>query len=65
MVIIRISTLTILSTMGIKMMRPGPFVAIILPKRNITPRSYSLSTLIAAAKNKTTKTIMVIVVYIV
>jgi hypothetical protein len=35
-VIVRMSILTILSMIGIRMMRPGPFVAMILPRRKMT-----------------------------
>ena len=37
--IVRMSILTILSTIGIRMMSPGPFVAMTLPRRKMTARS--------------------------
>src|SRR3989339_1173088 len=64
MVIVRRSILTILSITGIRTISPGPFVAIILPRRKMTPLSYSLSTLMAEARNITTKTITTTNVYI-
>src|SRR5882724_10317901 len=41
MVTTRRSIFTILSMMGIRMIRPGPFAPCSLPRRKITPRSYS------------------------
>src|SRR3990172_2050281 len=49
------------STMGIMKNRPGPQAPISLPRRNITPRSYSWTILMAAPRrNKTMMTIIVI-----
>jgi hypothetical protein len=41
------------------MIRPGPFAPIILPRRKITPLSYSRSTRIALIKKRTTMIIRV------
>src|SRR4030043_618430 len=45
MVTVLKSTLTILSTKGIIMIKPGPLVPLNLPNLNITPLSYSLKIL--------------------
>src|SRR6056297_2573514 len=45
--IVRKLTFTIRSMIGIRIIRPGPFAPTILPKRKITPLSYSLTILIA------------------
>src|SRR6266480_5784721 len=57
-VIVRRSTLTIRSTIGIRRKRPGPFGgSSSRPRRNTTPRSYSRATLIAEIrKSRTRKT---------
>jgi hypothetical protein len=53
-VIVRRSTRTIRSTIGIRMNRPGPFgCGRRRPRRKITPRSYSRATLIALTRNST------------
>jgi hypothetical protein len=49
-------TFTILSMMGMRMINPGPLVAITRPNLKITPRSYSLKILMAAARKKIIKT---------
>src|SRR6266542_139115 len=53
-VTVRRSTLTIRSTIGIRMKRPGPFGSgKRRPSRKTIPRSYSRATLIAEIKNST------------
>jgi hypothetical protein len=53
-VIVRRSTLTIRSTIGIRMNRPGPFGSEKRrPSRNTIARSYSRATLIAEIRNNT------------
>src|SRR6266550_2948237 len=53
-VIVRRSTLTIRSTTGMRMNRPGPFgCGSNRPSRKTMPRSYSRATLIAAKRNNT------------
>src|SRR5712692_4358695 len=53
-VTVRRSTLTIRSTIGIRMKRPGPFGSgSRRPSRKTIPRSYSRATLIAEIKNST------------
>ena len=53
-VIVRRSTFTIRSTIGIRMKRPGPFGgSSSRPRRKTTPRSYSRATLIAASRKST------------
>src|SRR4051812_22223646 len=53
-VIVRRSTLTIRSTIGIRMKRPGPFGSgSNRPRRKTIPRSYSRATLIAEMRNST------------
>src|SRR4051794_40610183 len=55
-VIVRRSTLTIRSTIGISRNRPGPFgSAISRPSRKTIPRSYSRATLIAEIRKSTTR----------
>src|SRR4051812_14706263 len=55
-VIVRRSTLTILSTTGISRKRPGPFgTGSKRPSRKTMPRSYSRATLIAEKRNRTTR----------
>src|SRR5436190_19992508 len=55
-VIVRRSTLTIRSTIGISRNRPGPFgSASSRPRRKMIPRSYSRATLIAEIKKSTTR----------
>src|SRR5947207_10030043 len=55
-VIVRRSTLTIRSTIGIRMKRPGPFGSgKSRPRRKTIPRSYSRATLIAEIRNRTTR----------
>src|SRR6476646_6304660 len=55
-VIVRRSTLTIRSTIGIRRNRPGPFgSASSRPRRKMIPRSYSRATLIAANRKSTTR----------
>src|SRR2546426_5288217 len=55
-VIVRRSTLTIRSTIGISTNSPGPFGAgSSRPRRKMIPRSYSRATLIAEKRNRTTK----------
>jgi hypothetical protein len=51
-------TLTILSTIGIRKIKPGPLVAISRPNLNMTPLSYSRRILIALARRITTKKTM-------
>src|SRR5712692_3955289 len=54
-VIVRRSTLTIRSTIGIRMKRPGPFGSgSSRPSRKTMPRSYSRATLIAEKRKRTT-----------
>ena len=50
-VTVRRSTRTILSMIGIRKIRPGPFWSIRRPRRKITPRSYSRRTRIAAREH--------------
>jgi len=52
-VIVRRSTFTILSTMGMMRNSPGPFAPTRRPRRKMTPRSYSRTTLIALIRNST------------
>src|SRR6185436_12533655 len=52
MVTVRSGTLTILSMIGMRKMRPGPLAPITRPRRKITPRSYSRSTLIADVRRR-------------
>src|ERR1041385_3339435 len=55
-VIVRRSTFTIRSTIGIRMKRPGPFgCGSSRPSRNTIPRSYSRAPLIALIANSKTK----------
>src|SRR5215208_2516970 len=55
-VIVRRSTFTIRSTIGIRRKRPGPFGSgSSRPRRNTIPRSYSRATLIADTRKSTTK----------
>jgi hypothetical protein len=55
-VIVRRSTLTILSTTGIRMKRPGPFGSgSSRPSRKMMPRSYSRATLIAEIRKRTSR----------
>src|SRR6476620_5438734 len=55
-VIVRRSTLTIRSTIGISRNRPGPFGAgSKRPRRKTIPRSYSRATLIAEIRKSTTR----------
>src|SRR5437763_10687191 len=55
-VIVRRSTFTIRSTIGIRRKRPGPFgSARRRPRRNTIPRSYSRATLIAEIRNSTSR----------
>src|SRR6478672_6614909 len=55
-VIVRRSTLTIRSTIGISRKRPGPFGSgRRRPRRKMIPRSYSLATLTAANRNSSTR----------
>src|ERR671920_335065 len=55
MVTVLRSILTILSTMGRRMKSPGPFgPPWTLPRRKITPRSYSLTTLMALSMTEAT-----------
>ena len=55
-VIVRRSTLTIRSTIGISRNRPGPFgSASSRPRRKMIPRSYSRATLIAEIRKSTTR----------
>src|SRR5215217_7777123 len=55
MVTVLKSILTILSTSGIRINRPGPLaLPWTLPRRKITPRSYSLTTLIALNNTEAT-----------
>src|ERR687897_295924 len=56
MVTVLRSILTILSTRGRRMKRPGPFgPPWTRPRRKITPRSYSLTTLMALSTTEATK----------
>ena len=48
-------TLVMRSMMGMRMISPGPLALITRPKRKITPRSYSLSTLSDTARNRMNK----------
>ena len=64
MVTVRKSTLIILSMMGIKIINPGPLAAMTLPKRKITPRSYSFKIRMALLRKKITSTMMAAKVYI-
>jgi hypothetical protein len=43
---------------GMRMINPGPLVAMTRPSLKITPRSYSLRILMAEARKKTMKTII-------
>jgi hypothetical protein len=55
-VIVRRSTLTIRSTMGMRMNRPGPFgCGNSRPRRKMMPRSYSRATLIAELRKSTSR----------
>src|SRR5688572_9944936 len=55
MVTVLRSILTILSTIGRRMKSPGPFgPPCTLPRRKITPRSYSLTTLMALSTTEAT-----------
>ena len=47
-------TFTIRSMIGMMKNRPGPLAAITRPSRKITPRSYSLTILIAATSSSRT-----------
>src|ERR687885_312373 len=59
MVTVLRSILTILSTTGTRRKSPGPFgPPWTLPRRKITPRSYSLTTLTALYKTEATTTTM-------
>src|SRR6478672_6308613 len=54
-VIVRRSTLTMRSTIGMRMKSPGPFGSgSSRPRRKMMPRSYSRATLIAENRNSTT-----------
>src|SRR5262245_46477643 len=56
-VIVRRSTLTIRSMIGIRRKTPGPFGSgSRRPRRKMTPRSYSRATLIAAVRKRMTRT---------
>src|SRR5919107_4749394 len=60
MVTVLRSILTILSTSGHKKKSPGPLgPPWTLPRRKITPRSYSLTTLMALAMTETTNKAMI------
>ena len=65
MVMVRKSTRTTLSTMGMIKKMPGPLGGMSLPRRKITPLWYSGNTLIAEARtmitSTTTTTMMAIV----
>src|SRR5512137_1803405 len=63
MVIVRVSTRTMRSTTGMRMMRPGPFVGMILPRRKMTARSYSLRIRMDAARNMMTRTTTTMIGY--
>jgi len=63
MVIVRVSTRTMRSTTGMRMMRPGPFVGMIRPRRKMTARSYSLRIRMDAARNMMTSTTMTMIGY--
>src|SRR5712691_10310639 len=55
-VIVRRSTLTIRSTIGMRMKRPGPFgSASRRPSRKMMPRSYSRATLMAEKRKRTSR----------
>ena len=49
-------TLTILSMIGMRIIKPGPLVLITRPRRKITPRSYSLKIQMADVRKKTIST---------
>ncbi len=55
MVTTRKSILTILSTMGIRKINPGPFAPSSLPRRKMTPRSYSRKMRSACGSTMTAK----------
>src|SRR6266705_640589 len=44
--------LSLLSTIGMRKMRPGPFIPMERPRRKITPRSYSRSTLMELVRRR-------------
>src|SRR5437667_10837794 len=52
MATVRSGILTILSTIGMRKMRPGPFIPMERPRRKITPRSYSRSTLMELVRRR-------------
>src|SRR4029450_5526368 len=58
-VMVRRSTFTIRSTIGMRMKRPGPLGSgSSRPRRKMMPRSYSRATLIAANRNRTSRNAM-------
>jgi hypothetical protein len=64
MVIVRRSTLTILSIIGQIIIRPGPLTGISLPSLKMTPLSYSRKILIALERKNITTTIKKILVIV-